>query len=397
MSRISITFLSGCRVGKTKTIQSLWGDFKRNPLDVSENITGRGTMNFTVQETEPVIYSMTEKWIAKQENIKAITEANAIVFILPSVSFGYQEEMTFLETLYSKGYINQFTNIVFAISKVDQVYKRNHKIYETIEYIQHIERVVHKTAENYLRTRIDFENIICYSSLTKCNICLLKEKIWSSIIKNTNNQIFDVKLPTLVVSGKRGCGKSSTLNQLFGLKLPTNMATACTKYPRVLNIVDKDGIAFNLVDLPGIAESLTADIDYIDYYEQYLSKASVLLCLSQADTRAYKQDEIFYKRLIKNGNLSDNLSILIGINQIDLLFKSFENLDGIDLSTLSEDNNLLVSKLNDVYEIHKEIFGDKLAEKEYAIHPFSALKKYNIDLLRTKIIQLLKRQKNGTI
>lgn len=390
---INIVFIGGCGVGKTATIQKLWGkNIKKNQL-ISENIKGRGVMTFNVIETDSILYSISENWLNNKDHIKHLQNANTIVLVLPSIAYGYQEELLFLESLYSAGYINSTSNIVFAVSKVDEVYKCSNKIYETIEQVLSIEKLVHKTAEVYFQRDINIEDVICYSSTKGCNIELLKERIWDNVIKSTNSIVFEENLPTLVVSGKRGCGKSSTLNSLFNLDLATNMATACTKYPRVMKIthcIDGQYYSFNLVDLPGIAESLSADIDYAHCYEKYLSVATVLLCLSQADTRAYKQDEMFYKRLHDNKYLTDKTSILIGINQIDLLYKTVDTPEGIDLSTLSLDDKLLRDKINDIYDnLYKSIFKEIIIDKSFSVHPFSAFMKWNIDELKTKIINLI--------
>jgi len=394
---INIVFIGGCGVGKTTTIQKLWGKNIDNNQIISENIKGRGVMTFNVIETDSILFSISENWSENKNNIGYLQNANTIVMVLPAVAYGYQEELLFLESLYTAGYINSTSNIVFAVSKVDEVYKCSNKIYDTIEQVLSIEKLVYKTAEVYLQRAINLENVICYSSIKGCNIELLKERIWDNIIKSTNNIIFKDNLPTLVVSGKRGCGKSSTLNSLFNLDLPTNMATACTKYPRVMNInlsIDGQDFSFNLVDLPGIAESLSADIDYAHYYEEYLSKATVLLCLSQADTRAYMQDEMFYKRLLDNKYLIEKTSVLIGINQIDLLYKTVESPDGIDLFTLSPDDKLLRDKINDIYDnAYKSIFKENVIDKKFSVHPFSAYMNWNIEELKIKIINLMTKKK----
>jgi len=158
--------------------------------------------------------------------------------------------------------------------------------------------------------------------------------------------------------------------------------------------IDGQDFSFNLVDLPGIAESLSADIDYAHYYEEYLSKATVLLCLSQADTRAYMQDEMFYKRLLDNKYLIEKTSVLIGINQIDLLYKTVESPDGIDLFTLSPDDKLLRDKINDIYDnAYKSIFKENVIDKKFSVHPFSAYMNWNIEELKIKIINLMTKKK----
>jgi predicted GTPase len=107
-------------------------------------------------------------------------------------------------------------------------------------------------------------------------------------------------------------------------------------------------IRFNLVDLPGIAESLEANSLYRDFYYQFINKASLLLCLTQADRRAYKQDQLFYTELIAKDILRKNQQIILGINQADLLFKDKEHLDGVDLATIEDTDPIIVEKIKDL-------------------------------------------------
>jgi len=107
---------------------------------------------------------------------------------------------------------------------------------------------------------------------------------------------------TVVFFGKTGVGKSSTLNAVFGLNWATDNAIACTKKPQFANLDIFDDLDFphqqvRVVDLPGIGESLTGDQKYMAYYKKWISQADSLVWVTQADTRAYKRDEIFLKQL----------------------------------------------------------------------------------------------------
>ena len=187
--------------------------------------------------------------------------------------------------------------------------------------------------------------------------------------------------------------KRHSLNKLFSLNLPIRMATACTKHPRVIHISTSDvngsRIDFNLVDLPGIAESINADMIYSNFYKKYLNKASVLLCLSQSDTRAYKQDEIFYRDLIENGFIRKSTFIILGINQIDLLFKTSENPDGVDLKGISSDSELIKEKIRDYYNVYSTVFRDFPGIASNNVVPFSAIQGWNLSILKELIINNL--------
>ena len=109
---------------------------------------------------------------------------------------------------------------------------------------------------------------------------------------------------TIVFFGKCGVGKSSTLNKLFDLRLDTDHSIPCTKAPCVTRIEVDSALPANqcqlileIVDMPGIGESLSADDLYSDYYHDWVSRANCLVWVTQADTRAYKRDQLFILKL----------------------------------------------------------------------------------------------------
>jgi predicted GTPase len=121
---------------------------------------------------------------------------------------------------------------------------------------------------------------------------------------------------TVVVAGKRGVGKSSTLNALFGFDLPTDAAVECTVKPsRMCVEVDRGPMA--IVDMPGIAANLTSAARFDGYYKKWLRRADLLVWITQADVRAYKKDQQFfleYSRYLRVG-----AQVVIAISKFDTL------------------------------------------------------------------------------
>ena len=236
-------------------------------------------------------------------------------------------------------------------------------------------------------------SITPYSNIIEWNIEELKYQIWNGIVLSINNSTFNDSIPTVVLSGKTGCGKTSTINALWNMNLATNNVVSCTKFPAVMHIKDTYNgrdIEFNLVDLPGIAESLEANSIYKDFYYKYIDKASLLLCLTQADRRAYKQDQLFYTDLINNNVLRKNQNVILGINQADLLFKSKENLDGIDLHTINDNDDILVSKINDFYDnVFSNIFKEFDNVDKNSVAIYSVMQEWHLDYLKNKIYNLI--------
>ncbi len=394
----TISVIGGVGQGKTSIIEALWNTsikverFGNSIYKVNDDIQGRGVMTFNVKELRPVIFSLQKEWFKNESNLNELALSDVILYIVPAASFGYKQEVAFLRELIQLDcYHNQ--HIVICLSKADYLLideeSKSVEI-ESITRLMQINCTLHEAFEKYItRESFSCDSIIPVSIPLSWNFDVIKEKLWEGIIEKTNETIYNPSVPTIVIAGKRGCGKSTTLNELWGLDLPTNKAVACTKYPMVLSVpIELDGITkfANLVDLPGIAESLDADMQYTAFYEKYIDKASVLICLSQADTRAYKQDELFYNNLISENIITQNTQLILGINQIDLLFKTKENPDGIDLNTISVSDPLIQGKIDDYYEnVYSKIFQDMPNVSRNDVCVYAALHRWNIDSLKEMI------------
>lgn len=303
MNKPCICFIGGVSVGVKTLLQSLWPHISHDIADgtfcVEENVPGRGTMKFNVKKLQHVIYSQSNNWVSNDKNKNSICECSTIVFVLPASSLGYSEEISFIKRL-SKDNLLRGKHIVIFLSKVDYLLDETcqcMQLPQISELWDNIKKIYVALREVLGDDRFSINSIVPISAENDWNYSSAKELIWESVIEHYNDSQYNVSLPTIVIAGKRGSGKSSTLNELFGLNLPTNKSVACTKYPMVIRVGLKiDGVEYkwNLVDLPGIAESIDADMKYNVFYKKYIDQASLLLCLSQADTRAYLRDEEFY-------------------------------------------------------------------------------------------------------
>jgi predicted GTPase len=100
---------------------------------------------------------------------------------------------------------------------------------------------------------------------------------------------------TVVVLGKRGVGKSSTLNHLFGFDRPTDPAVECTVEPYARRVRDATGRRFRVVDMPGIAADADSLRRYRRHYARWLGRADTVVWITQANVRAYAQDQKFFR------------------------------------------------------------------------------------------------------
>ncbi|POT31223.1 GTPase family protein [Citrobacter braakii] len=104
--------------------------------------------------------------------------------------------------------------------------------------------------------------------------------------------------PVIGIMGKTGSGKSSLCNALFADKVsPVSDVTACTRDPLCFRLQVGEH-AMTIVDLPGVGESESRDVEYAELYSQQLPRLDLVLWLIKADDRALAVDEHFYRDVI---------------------------------------------------------------------------------------------------
>ena len=411
--RPKIVFIGGIESGKTSTILSLWEDnitdYKAeagiHTFRVSEMLVGREDVEFDVIELPRINYT-SSKWIEKPGVANILESADVIVYVITCDEVSVSSRKQYLDTVFSSLKLKQDVVIIIALGQADWVLTpnvaRNFEVSKSRQVgLPSVSAIIKKVCLIYSEfisisdydETFSIDSVIPYSNSLNWNIDELKYQIWNGIVLSMNNYVFDETIPTLVLSGKTGCGKTSTINSLWGKELATDKAVSCTKFPAVMRIQDVhegESISFNLVDLPGIAESMAANAVYQKFYKKFISRASVLVCLSQADRRAYKQDQLFYSSLIKGGFLRPCQNIILGINQADLLFKSVDNLNGVDLRTVSENDRIIIEKTTDYYDcVFREVFAEFPQVSQNSVVIYSVLQNWHMDKLKEKIYKLL--------
>lgn len=229
---------------------------------------------------------------------------------------------------------------------------------------------------------------------------------------------------TVVFFGKTGVGKSSTLNAMFGLNWDTDHAIACTKKPQfadfpivsrkqvvifALYLLINNGLyrlalqllqhylntfkyadcpyhQLRVVDLPGIGETPTADRKYMAYYKKWVAKADVLVWITQADTRAYKRDEIFLKKL--KPFFKPSIYLILALNKIDFLgVYEGQKKFAIDKKEPSPDQlKLIPEKIDDIYGIFQNALNGAIVFDKSQIVPYTSFYGWGLENLRTKIL-----------
>lgn len=408
-----VVFIGGIEVGKTSALESLY-DNVATSLYVEDNsihatihemIPGREFVDYQVIELPRILFS-NDEWYKKQFIIKTLEEADVIVYLTPINDISILSHEQYLSEMFSTLKLKENVVFLVGLSKADilltpNVAKKQEVAKSKRTGLKSVTNLTQKICSTFSLfsdyTKIDRtfspNSIIPFSCALGWNLNELQYQIWNGIVISMNDFVYDESLPTLVLAGKTGCGKTSTINILWNKNLAVDRAISCTKFPAVMHIEDTyegHSIQFNLVDLPGIAESMEANTLYRSFYYKYIKQAKVQLCLTQADRRAYKQDELFYSELIRNAILTPKQNIILGINQADLLFKTTENLSGIDLHSLPDNDPIIQEKISDCYNgIFKEVFKAFDNVSVDSVHIYSVYQKWNTDSLKSKIYNLL--------
>jgi predicted GTPase len=187
-------------------------------------------------------------------------------------------------------------------------------------------------------------------------------------------------LPTAVFLGKRGVGKSSTMNRLFALGLDTDPARECTTRPSAHTVqiqpAEADQPRWCIVDMPGIAANLTSASRYRRHYRRWLSDADVVVWITQANVRSYRQDQVFWRdhaRFVATG-----ARLVLGVSKFDT---QLANLPGS--ATKPDGVDLVDRKLRDACA---EIIPFTWTGADHArVVPYSVAADWNLDRLRHAI------------
>lgn len=416
----NVVFIGGRESGKTSLIRLMWADEAQSfeekqgvgTYGIKELIPGREIVEYNVFELPKVRYTNDNPTVPSVVYNQYLQSADVIVIAIEVNDLSVNERFSFYNKLFSTVQLKKDVIITIALVKSDifltpkaannNIIDRTEQI--TLSAVSNLIKTVTATSSAFngmssFDKTFSPESVVACSFALDWNINKLKYLIWNGIVVGKNNDVFDSNIPTVVIAGKTGCGKTSTINKLWGLNLAVDKAVSCTKFPAVMHIEDiyrGEKIVFNLVDLPGIAESVEANSLYHEFYYNYIKKSDVLICLTQADRRAYKQDELFYKELIKAKVLTIDKQIVLGINQADLLFKTQESPNGINLKTINKENPIIVEKTRDLYDgIFKDVFKTFNNVTMESVIIYSVLQDWNMNSMKSKIYSLIKKNKYG--
>lgn len=392
-NNINVVFISSIGAGKTTLINSLW-DCKENMnsiFDVSEDIQGRGLIKYSVKEIpyfSCTLKSDYQMWIDSKDVFNSLSTADVVVIVLTARDKLIKQKIELCNYIQHNVFLRKASFIV-VVNKIDEIV--NVERFDDTFVIPLTDVPTLMDKQNYVNSIFKLNNCEIDDVILTCapigwNCNQIKNIIIDRVVEYTNRMFLNPQIPTIAFIGKTGCGKSSTINLLCGTDLPVDAAEACTRFPIV--VTGKHGDKkYNIIDLPGIAECIGANINYIPFYEKYLRLADVIVYLTAADTRAYTQDQLFLS-MFYSYNIEDK-NLVLGINKIDLLFKDKGNLNGIDLHSIDESHPLIIEKVDDYHAVFSTLPLCNTNLKKMIV-PYSVYQNWNIEKLWENIVNNLK-------
>lgn len=189
------------------------------------------------------------------------------------------------------------------------------------------------------------------------------EKVTEKIVAGIHSE--QAKPMIVCVMGQTGVGKSSLINALFGTSLNVSDVKPCTKEPERVEVKGISGASLHFYDLPGLGESVSADLTYLDYYYNLLNKCDIALWLIHSDSRALSVDRMLLGKLLERFDNPRILSkVTFVLSKCDLVSKEpwVFGLDG-DCGVFAASDKterLLLSKEKFVQEEMYSSFGDSM-------------------------------------
>ncbi len=223
----------------------------------------------------------------------------------------------------------------------------------------------------------------------------LKEKI-IGVIEKYKHLLPEEKKPTILVCGKMGVGKTTTINTIFGSEVgAVGHITRGTSHDEVYEWESNTDENINIIDLPGLGDSPKHDREFKEMYARRIKEADAFLVLV-APPRPAEAGTLKTIKLLLNNKVPSKC-IIIGYNKLGELTNHHEKkngtlkkvqMDGLigpvkitDINVIKEAKLALLKDLND--EIPKANF------KESQIIEFDSYSGWNMHELLGAAVNVL--------
>lgn len=198
----------------------------------------------------------------------------------------------------------------------------------------------------------------------------------------------NIKTYNIAFFGTTGYGKTSLCNVLFGLDNKTDSLLPCTKTlvsHTLMQNFKKDYEAITIIDTPGIGEFSSND-KYFRYYEQAAWNADCVVLVLHHGNRAIAPEQRLFHTL--NHILAEReRKYIIAINHIDSDgVRAYGNRGNMWDNQKNGPSVICEQNINQRKLIIAEDFRNVISG-DFSIIPVSALRRYNIDLLKHVILK----------
>ena len=158
----------------------------------------------------------------------------------------------------------------------------------------------------------------------------------------------EIKALKIIFIGQTGYGKSSLINKLIKIDVfETSDYEACTKTLQsavyfLHHKMKHKKVAYHLsfVDLPGIGENDHADEKYLQWYQDYIKEAAVIVYLFRADKRDHTQDEFFFNNVFDKRKSKQLICVISQADKIEPINR--------ELNLSNNQKNNLLKKENEI-------------------------------------------------
>ena len=176
--------------------------------------------------------------------------------------------------------------------------------------------------------------------------------------------------PQIVLIGKTGVGKSSTINKLFDPKpnLPIDHVEPATVSIEVLTLSLGERGDLIIVDCPGLGDSSQADKRNMLAFKELLAQSDVAVWILKADDKTLGIDISFVKKILPK-NIKDRL--VVGINQIDNMQPGEWN---IEFNVPSQEQEESIKRKEEVVRTK----FNEIGIEPFSIVSYSARKDYHL-------------------
>lgn len=183
--------------------------------------------------------------------------------------------------------------------------------------------------------------------------------------------------PKVVIIGKAGVGKTTTVNNLFNASFKVSHSVAGTSEAQLKAVELAGGGKLDVIDMPGLGECIESDAVYEKIYREILPTADVVLYIIQANERVLAEDQRILEEVVLDSAADLGERIVIGLNQVDKIGPGRWNIR-LNLPSPEQERSIerkcvdIIRKLSEMTGITREHISYYSAVQRYRLYDLLA-------------------------